>query len=183
MKYVIGALSALAALGLFALAFPYTGLYDVSAARGHSELEAWYLSTLSRRSIRARAEATPPDLGDSTRVVRGAFAYGQMCQSCHGGPGARPSVTGEGLSPRPPDLAQSAAAWSDPELFWILQHGIKMAGMPAYGPSHSDEELWELVAFVRSLQSLDSAGYAALAHPDTTASAVPPGHEGHDHVH
>ncbi|NNF58978.1 MAG: cytochrome c, partial [Rhodothermaceae bacterium] len=69
------------------------------------------------------------------------------------------------------------------EVFWILQHGIKMAGMPAYGPTHADDELWQLVAFVKQLPEMTPARYAALAAPSDTAAARPLADDGHDHVH
>ncbi|NNF58800.1 MAG: cytochrome c, partial [Rhodothermaceae bacterium] len=114
MKYALPVVATLAAFALLALLFPYTGLYDVSAAAGHTSLEAWYLSTLSRRSIQARAGdvAVPAGLSDSAAVARGAVAYAQMCQTCHGGPGAARSVTGEGLTPTPPRLSEAADRWA-----------------------------------------------------------------------
>lgn len=182
MRVSLTILATLAVLAAAAIAFPYTGLYDVSAIDGHSRFETWYLSTLSEHSIRARADADPPDLRDSSRVARGGLAYGQMCQTCHGGPGAPRSVTGLGLSPTPPDLAEAAQKWSSAEVYWILDEGIQMAGMPAFGPTHSEAELWEIVAFVEALPGMDSTRFAALTSPPDS-SAVPAGHDGHDHVH
>ena len=43
---------------------------------------------------------------------------------------------------------------TDGELFWLVQGGIRMTGMPAFGPTHSDEEIWKIVAFVRRLPAL-----------------------------
>ena len=57
-----------------------------------------------------------------------------------------------------------------------------MAGMPAYGPTHDPQELWELVAFVESLPNTSPEQYEALtAPPDSTAR--PLADDGHDHVH
>jgi mono/diheme cytochrome c family protein len=192
MKYALVVLATLAVLGLLALVFPYTGLYDVAADGEHSGLEEWYLSTLSARSIRARAGgiAVPAELADSARVARGAVAFSQMCRTCHGAPGRERSVTGQGMAPTPPRLSEAAAEWEPEEVYWILAHGIKMAGMPAYGPTHSDEELWELVAFVESLPEMTPERYEALAAPPSTAegastdsTARPLADDGHDHVH
>lgn len=185
MKYGLSILATFAVLGLLGLVFPYTGFYNVAATEGHTGLEEWYLSTLSRRSIQSRAGEieVPTSLADSGAVARGAMAYAQMCQTCHGGPGFERSVTGEGMTPTPPLLSETAPRWTSGEEFWIVQNGIKMAGMPAFGPTHSDEELWELVAFVEQLPNMTPDDYTALtAQPDTT-SARPLADDGHDHVH
>ncbi len=133
MKYALVVLATLAALLLLALVFPYTGLYDVAADRGHSGFGAWYLNTTSTRSIETRAGgiAVPADLAAPAHVARGAVAFSQMCQTCHGAPGRERSVTGQGLTPTPPRLSKAATEWEPSEVYWILAHGIKMAGMPA----------------------------------------------------
>jgi hypothetical protein len=43
------------------------------------------------------------------------------------------------------------ARWSSAEPFWIAKNGIRMTGMPAFGSTHKDEEIWKVVAFVQRL--------------------------------
>lgn len=185
MRYV---LVTLAVLGLLALVFPYTGIYNVAATAGHTDFARWYLDTTSERSIRARADgvradAAPVDLADSARVARGAVAYAGMCRVCHGAPGRDRGVIGQGLTPPPPRLSEEAAEWGPGEVHWILAHGIKMAGMPAFGPTHSDEELWEIVAFVERLPGMTPEEYEALTATSTAGGAPASGGDGHDHTH
>jgi mono/diheme cytochrome c family protein len=78
-----------------------------------------------------------------------------MCVTCHGAPGVDASEAGEGLNPAAPDLSTGKVQKrSDGELFWLVQGGIRMTGMPAFGPTHNDEEIWKIVAFVRRLPAL-----------------------------
>lgn len=56
---------------------------------------------------------------------------------------------------------------------WILQHGIKMTGMPAFGPTHDEKELWAMVAFVRRLPDMSPSEYKEL-------TDVPEGEDDHD---
>ena len=56
-------------------------------------------------------------------------------------------------------LAKTAPLYSPAELFWIVKHGIKMTGMPAWG-DHSDDELWATVAFVEKLPGMSEQDYA-----------------------
>ena len=76
----------------------------------------------------------------------------------------------------------TASSYSDGELFWILKHGIKMAGMPAWA-DHSDDELWATVAFLRKLPGMTEPDYARLVmqsmqggdhHPDSDHGQAPP---------
>ena len=54
------------------------------------------------------------------------------------------------------------AQWSDGELFWIVKHGIRMTGMPAFKSGHSDEDLCKIAAFIRQLDSLSPEQLAEL---------------------
>ena len=78
-----------------------------------------------------------------------------MCVTCHGAPGVDASEAGEGLNPPAPDLTTGKVQKrTDGELFWLVQSGIRMTGMPAFGPTHKDEEIWKIVAFLRRLPAL-----------------------------
>lgn len=179
MKYALTVLATLVVLLLLALVFPYTGIYNVAATDGHTDFGQWFLNTTSTKSIQARADgiAVPADLADSTRVVRGAGNYAAMCQTCHGGPGAERGEIGKGMAPQPPRLSEAAPEWTPEEIYWILDHGIKNAGMPAFSPTHDEEALWDLVAFTKQLPEMTPERYEMLV-------AVSPGHhgeEGHGH--
>ena len=187
-------LAALCLLGLAAagagLGFVYSGRADVAATSPHWAVTEWLLSTTMERAVRHRArEIEPPGfLDDAARVRAGAVAYDGMCAPCHGAPGAEPGVMARGLEPKPPELVEEADDWSAAELFWITRNGVRMTGMPAFGPTHGDEELWEVVALVRRLPALSPAEYRALVQPAPPAAPEAPetpeqGHAGHEHVH
>ena len=72
--------------------------------------------------------------------------------------------------PPPPDLATAAPIYTPAELFWILKHGIKMTGMPAWS-DHSDEELWATVGFLEKLPGMSEEDYAKLVMADILPGA------------
>jgi mono/diheme cytochrome c family protein len=146
------------------LAFIYSGAADVAATSPHWKLTRWVLSTTMERSVRSRAAAltAPPGLGDEDELRDGGEEYAEMCEGCHGAPDEKPGVVARGLNPRPPKLVHTAREWTLEQVFWITKHGVRMTGMPAFGPTHSDPELWEIAAFVKRLPDLDAAGYRAL---------------------
>jgi mono/diheme cytochrome c family protein len=155
--------AALVGLGA-ALAVVRSGVLDVAASSPHPAAARWLLSTTMEHSVRRRASrlVPPPSLAEPDRFRSGFAAYDDMCAGCHGAPGAEPGVIFRGLNPEAPRLVETAAGWSDAELFWIVKHGVRMTGMPAFGATHEDDELWDLVAFLRRLPTLSEREYAAL---------------------
>lgn len=171
-------------LGVGGLIFMYTGAYNVAATEDHTAVGRWILNTGQERSVAVRAgEVADPPPVDADMLDHGFEHFRAMCVECHGAPGVERGENGKGLTPTPPELSEEAAEWSAKELFWITKHGIKMAGMPAFGPTHSDEEIWGLVAFLQELDGMTAEEYAqwearfAPAPGDTAAAS-----SGHSHA-
>ena len=156
----LGALAMLAILALGGLGFIYSGGYDVAATAQHTGMVQWALETTKDRSIRAATADVPEAPAfDSALVMSGFDGFRGMCVECHGAPGVDPGINGEGLNPAPPELGEEAHEWSDAELFWITKHGVKFTGMPAFGPTHADRDLWAVVAFIRELEEMSPEEY------------------------
>ena len=162
MRILATIAATLAVLAAIGLAVIYSGLYDVAASSPHSAAGRWLFRTTMERSVQVRAKdlEAPPMTQD--HINEGVGHYVAMCEGCHGAPGVEPNDLGRGLTPSPPDLAETASAWRDRELFWIIKHGLKMTGMPAWGEADSDEALWTIVAFVKSLPDTSAAQYQEL---------------------
>lgn len=160
---VAGALGLLVLLALAALFVVYTGVYNVAATEEHASLTRWAFDTTFHNSVDRRAEeiAAPENLTPAMAAA-GASAYKSMCQHCHAGPGVERASWASGMRPRPPHLTEAAAEWKPAEVFWIVKHGVKMTGMPAFGPTHDDQTLWNLVAFVKDLPAMTPERYGSL---------------------
>lgn len=178
----VGAIGITAALGTALL-----GLVDVGATTPHWKITRWLLSTTMESAVQRRAAGirVPDGLSDAGRVRAGAAAYDEMCVSCHAAPGVEGGAIARGLRPEPPVLHEEAHEWSAAELYWIIEHGVRMTGMPAFGPTHGEPELWALVAFLRRLPELSAAEYRALS---VRGEAEPGQGEAHgdapvDHAH
>jgi mono/diheme cytochrome c family protein len=154
-------LMALAVIG--GLAFIYSGLFDVAASEPHWSITRWVLETARKQSIKVHAAGieVPPGLDEPSRLLIGTEHFAAHCAVCHGAPGVPKGDIGQGLSPQPPNLAHSSEHYTSSELFWIIKHGIRMTGMPAWG-DHSDDELWATVAFLRKLPEMTPEDYAKL---------------------
>jgi len=141
----------------------FSGIYNVAASQEHTDIVSAMLGRIKDQSIRKHStQVTPPDLDDDSLVTSGAAAYDEMCATCHGAPGREPSYIGKGLNPKPPELGHSVAEFTQEELFWIVKHGIKMTGMPAFGATHTDEQLWPVIGFLTALPTTDSEQYDEL---------------------
>ena len=93
---------------------------------------------------------------------KGAEHYAAMCTMCHGGLGNEPpNYIGLGLKPTPPDLQVAAGDWKPGEIYWIIEHGIKMTGMPAFGKTHSPEQLTNITAFVVKMPMMTASSCSA----------------------
>lgn len=173
-------LGLLAAGGAAAL---YSGVYDVGADAPHTRPVRALLEFARERSIGARASRleAPAGLDDPARIRRGAGNYDAMCAGCHLKPGAPPTELSQGLYPAPPDLTRTRVPAA--RAFWVVKHGIKASGMPAWGRSMGDEHLWNLAAFVQQLPQLDRAAYDALVASSEGHSHGGGESEGHSHGH
>ena len=164
---------ALIATGAVA-AFVYSGLYPVGADTPHYSATYWVLDFARERSIeRAIKDIEVPDLENSEWLLAGGADYEDMCSGCHLSPGMGESDLSVGLYPSPPNLTiprylhrqntPSNRTEKDAQRqFWIIKHGIKASGMPAWGPTHDDERIWAIVAFLQNLPDLNAEQYQIL---------------------
>lgn len=143
-------------------AYAALGGYNVAADAPHWKMTSGLLRVVRTRSIGARSsDIVVPPLDDEAQIRTGAGNYDAMCAGCHLRPGEENSELRAGLYPAPPDLTRRELHYPA-ATFWVVKHGIKMSGMPAWGGHMQDEYIWGLVAFLTRLSSLSSAAYEEL---------------------
>ena len=149
------------------------GIIPIKASSGHWAITRWFLNFSSERSVSTHTLGVKaPKLDEPRFVLKGAGAYETNCKACHGSPAIAQPRVAQHMTPRPPYLPTVLPQWDDAELFYIVKHGIKMTGMPAWPAQQRDDEVWAMVAFLRVLKSLDAEGYRRLVWGD-----APPGSE------
>jgi len=184
MKIIMGMLLCLGVSVASAFAIVYAGFLNIAADAPHSDLTYAIMETVRSRSISARSKNIRlPKLDDEKLIAAGAGHYAEMCSGCHLSPGNNDTDIRAGLYPKPPDLTKRIQA-SPQETFWVIKHGIKMSGMPAWGKTHDDASIWGLVAFLQKLPNLTFVQYRAFAeskresrHPHDAANGR---HHDHD---
>lgn len=138
----------------------YSGWYDVSATSPHTRAVYELLEVSMRRAVRQRAsDVAVPALENSDRAINGFRQFRAHCVQCHGAPGIAPQPFALGLMPAPASLVATSHGWSAAEIYWIIRHGIKMSGMPAWRYRMNDEEIWDVVAFMKVLPTLSPTDY------------------------
>lgn len=166
--YTLVAVIALAAAGAGSM---YGGVYDISATDQHLAPTYWVLDNAMRRSVKRRAAAiAAPSLEEPALAARGLAHFRAHCVQCHGAPGVAPELFALAMTPKPANLAFTARHWSPAELFWVIKHGIKMTGMPAWERRLGDEDIWAVVAFLGRLPALSPSDYRAYETPALEAA-------------
>ncbi|OQW32299.1 MAG: hypothetical protein A4E19_19935 [Nitrospira sp. SG-bin1] len=171
--------STLVFLILSAALYIWSGGYNVAASDPHLEFVSLSLATIRDRSIEVRAGETEAPRLEPETAMKGFRPYHGLCSICHSAPGLEAGPIRQGLNPKPPLLtSERIQRRSNEQLFWIVKHGIKMSGMPAFGPTHNDRELWQIVSFVRQLPRITDDEYLAMVR---AAGRFETDDHGHDH--
>ena len=125
-----------------------------------SRVEAMLARTMRRLATPEATRARRNPVQPTEAVVERALEhYADHCAVCHANDGSGETEIGRGLYPRAPDMrAAETQSRSDGELFAVIEHGIRLTGMPGWGTGTPDGERdsWGLVHFIRRLPNLSS---------------------------
>jgi mono/diheme cytochrome c family protein len=116
-------------------------------------------------SLCSRDGIPPAPTNLQASIEEGDTLFGTECAMCHGLDGHQPTDTGRWMYPRASDLtSQEVQQYSDRELFWIVKNGIRLSGMPGFGRVESDEHIWNLAHYVRTLRGSARPESGGTAH-------------------
>lgn len=98
-----------------------------------------------------------PFAASPENIQAGMEHFADHCATCHANDGSGDTLFGRGLYPKPPDMRKAETQnKSDGELYYTIENGVRLSGMPAFGehPSTNDADSWRLVTFIRHLPAL-----------------------------
>jgi mono/diheme cytochrome c family protein len=157
---VLGTVVAVVAMTLAVLAL---GAVNIGADVEPGWIESALASWSRERAVERRApKMQNPYAGDSAAIAAGMEHYRENCLVCHSAPGVPISEISKGLNPPAPVLRFDKGEISDGELFWVTKHGIRFTSMPSFAATHTDEQIWKIVAFLRHLPKLTAEETAYL---------------------
>jgi mono/diheme cytochrome c family protein len=165
-KILSGAVLMLVILLLSALAVMRLGLMPANADGTHSSLEARIMPLVLHASIARHASGdTNPISVNEENLKAGVSTYKAMCARCHSTPAGNPSVYGQSFYPPAPQLLGGMSNYTDSQLFWLIKHGIRNTGMPAWGGMLSDDDIWQIVSLLKNSQDLPPSVEAEWSAP------------------
>lgn len=154
-------------LGLGGALVATSGIIPARASSGH-----WAITHLILDFAKVRSVATnsftleAPPLDEPWLALKGAGHYETGCRPCHGSPADQMPRIAWRMTPPPPPLQDHVSRWEPEELFYIVKHGIKFTGMPAWPTPLRDDEIWAMVAFLRKLPEMSAEEYKRMAQGD-----------------
>ena len=142
-------------LGIPALVIEAGGI-GMSAIEGPRGIEKLVGPWVYDRWVQTHAKNIENPLrGNAAAQAAGLEHYEESCVLCHAAPGVKLTAIARGLDPYPPNLwEEDSQEMTDGQLFLVAKEGVRMTGMPAFGVTHSDQEIWQMVAFIRHLPQI-----------------------------
>ena len=159
---------AFALVGLVAVSLGYVRVSGLDARDQPGVVETRVGRAVRRVAVPAGIEARRNPVPLTPAVMEEAMAhFADHCSSCHANDGSGDTESGRNLYPKAPDMRLSATQkMSDGELFYVIEHGIRFTGMPAWstGTAAGEASTWQLVHFIRHLPRLSEAEIETMKH-------------------
>jgi mono/diheme cytochrome c family protein len=164
-KLMLGVISAL--LGVL---FP-----ACTAHKQPSRVETTLANTAKDVVIPLEAGMKKNPLPETDEVLsQGRQVFLASCALCHGADGRGKTPIGLNLFPPAMDMnSPHVQHWSDAQLFWIIQNGVRLTGMPSWQSSLSEDDTWKLAHFIHNLPRSNAAPAATAVEPQAQAAAEP----------
>ena len=140
-----------------------TAMHGFSARAEPSHMEAMMAGYARATAMPSSAKTMKNPIRLTPAIQQEALAhFADHCAICHGNNGDGQTMFGKGMYPKPPDLRDETQTMSDGEIFYDIENGIRMSGMPAFGGEDSADATWMLVHFIRHLPKLTTAEEAQM---------------------
>lgn len=164
-NFLIGFVTPFIFFPLIALAYIASGM---ASTRADVETPAWE-TAIMQPAVRAAVKRDAANLsapGEATEdsVIAGGKLYVMGCMGCHGAPG-KPLAEDHANYPPVPQLPHVGTQYSEPQIYWIIKHGVRLTAMSAYGSFYTEDQLWSLAAFIRHIDKLTPAELQSIQSP------------------
>ena len=156
---VLSVVGTLVVLGLAAYIGLRAGLMPANADATPGNLERWAAKTSLHATLAREAPRTPnPMPSTDANYAAGIKLYAENCAVCHGTSDGEPTNIARGLYQDPPQFAKHGVE-DDPDgvSYWKVAHGIRLTGMPAFNRTLKDDQIWQIVMFLKNMDALPPA--------------------------
>ncbi|MFZ3217527.1 MAG: c-type cytochrome [Candidatus Acidiferrales bacterium] len=132
------------------------------------------MSAVDAATERNAPNAKNPVPADEPNLVAGAKLYVDHCAGCHGVPSNPDSQFGRSFNPPVPAFFKDAPDMAENQNFYIIQHGVRWTGMPAWNQTLSEAQIWQLVTFLSNIEKLPPAALQQFQAPSAATTPPPP---------
>jgi mono/diheme cytochrome c family protein len=175
LKFLAGFAVAIVVILMAAFGYLRFGLFDPRADIPVSSVEAGIAMPSLDASVGRRAPAIQnPIQPTEANLTAGFKIYQANCASCHGDIHRTHGALAEGLYPRAPQFLEDAPDMPENQNYYIVEHGIRLSGMPAWKQVLSEQEIWQVTTFLGRLDQLPPAVSDAWKAMASTAPEVNP---------
>ena len=173
MKFVVGVIVGLLLVPAGAFLYLKSGMVPVATSAPPFPFEKTIASAALDARVAKEAPKDAPFKADEQTYVEGAQLYRQNCAVCHGLPGQQQTAIAKGMYPPPPQLMKGKGVTDDPagETYWKVANGIRLTGMPGFGKSVIDKQLWQVSLLLANADKLPASAQQILSSPGETIPA------------
>jgi mono/diheme cytochrome c family protein len=149
------------------------GYVDFSADQPASHAESHFaMAAVDASTDRHAGDQKNPLQPTDETLVAGTILYRDHCAGCHGTPSNPDAQFGRSFNPPVPQFFKEGSDMADNQTYYIIQHGIRWTGMPAWNRTLNDNQTWQIVAVLAHIGNLPPAAAKELE-PLQSSSAPP----------
>ena len=169
-SFVLGFVIGLLLVPFAAFLYLEAGAAPVATSASPLPLEKFLANMALHRAIGSADLQKMPIEPNEANLLAGAREYREECAVCHGLPGQPEPKVAKGEFPKPPQLFRGKGVTDDPagETYWKIKNGIRLSGMPAYGSTMGEQEMWQIAALLANADKITPAVRQELAKSETT---------------
>jgi thiosulfate dehydrogenase len=154
-RFLSGFMAAIVIVLLAGFLWLRLGFFDSRADVAGNALERAVAMPALDASVRRRApQVQNPVAATEANLVAGMKVYQNNCAGCHGDIHQPHATFGDSLYPRAPQFTEDVPDMPEYQNFYIIEHGIRLSGMPAMRSSLKDEEIWQVTTFLSHMDKL-----------------------------
>ncbi len=180
-KFFLGVVVTLVILAGGAYVYLRVGYLDLRADIQPSAFEQHSAMAFMDASMDRHApEQKNPIEPSEAKMIEGVRLYNTHCAECHGAPDHPQQKFGHPFYPPAPLFTEDAPDMPENQNFYIIRHGVRWTGMPAWENTLSDDQIWTLVTFLSHMDKLPPAVQQVWGQPETSTS---PSNTGKEKMH
>jgi mono/diheme cytochrome c family protein len=162
IKFVIGFLSAIILVALALFCYVHFGFVDPRADIRPGSLEENLAMPALDASVGRRASTMKnPVQPSEENLLAGMRIYQSSCSGCHGDISHHHQAFGDSFYPRAPQFMEDAPDMPENQNHYIIEHGIRLSGMPAWNSTLKEREAWQVTSFLSNINKLPQPVIAA----------------------